>query len=210
MDHEVLELVREDVPVGVAREVAGFGPRPRDRVDHPVDHLLDAPLAYRASELASEVLGGDHVRRRLRPELGDLDAFLLEDVPGVAWDDRIAMLPFDVVIGVNALASETTLETKALRLCRVLDRLLRYLGDRHVRAPLKSRDVRCAAERPEKKEKEPLALLGSGRPTGHLLDPPSCFFLSYHYILVTVRTPAQHLAAAQEGNVARRTNDVKG
>ena len=112
MDHEVFELVGEDVTVGLTREVAALQARARDRVDHAVDHLLDAPLADRRAELAAEVLGRYDVRRGLRPELGYLDALLLEDVAAFAGDCRITKLPFELVVRMDTRPGEAAGEPK--------------------------------------------------------------------------------------------------
>src|SRR5438128_7814611 len=71
--HQVLELVGKRVAVGLAGEVTRPETRARDGVDDAVDHLLDARLARGRAELAAEVLRGNHVRSRLRPELRHLD-----------------------------------------------------------------------------------------------------------------------------------------
>src|ERR1700757_4693056 len=48
---------------------AAAAPRAAARVDDAADHLLDAGLALRRAHLPAEVLLGDDVRGRLRPEL---------------------------------------------------------------------------------------------------------------------------------------------
>src|SRR6185437_382906 len=62
------------------------------------------PLALRRADGAAEVLGGHDVGRVDRPEVGVLDATLLEVDRAVApvGHDDIAALPGDLVIGVNA------------------------------------------------------------------------------------------------------------
>ena len=73
-------------------------------VHHPVDELLEAPLALRRADRAAEVLGGDDVGRVDRPEVGELHAVLLEvdrAVPPVGHDD-VPALPGDLVVGVHA------------------------------------------------------------------------------------------------------------
>ena len=78
----------------VGREVVlGLGPG-GDRVDDPVDQLLDARLPLRRPDVAAEVLADDDVRRELAPELGDLDVLLLEDeLAGLVADGRGPGLP---------------------------------------------------------------------------------------------------------------------
>jgi hypothetical protein len=140
MDHEVLQLVGERVAVGGAREVAALEAGASDGVDDAVDHLSNARLAFGRSELAAEVLRGDDVRRGLRPELGDLDALLLEDVPVLAGNGRVAELPLDLVVRVDALAGEEAVDPEPFGLGAV-NGFLRDVGDCHVRAPLESREV---------------------------------------------------------------------
>ena len=69
-----------------------------------VDELLEAPLAGVGADGAAEVLGGDDGGGVDRPEVGELDAALLEDglagLP-VGLDD-VATLPGDLVVGVDA------------------------------------------------------------------------------------------------------------
>ena len=90
IDHEVLQLVAEDLSVRFGGEVRALDPPRCDLVDDAVDHLLHAPLALRRGELPTEVLGRDHVRRGRGPELRHLDASLLEDVAALARDHRVA------------------------------------------------------------------------------------------------------------------------
>ena len=73
-----------------------------DRGDDAADHLAHAPLALGGAEAAAEVLLGDDVRRRLRPELRELDALLVEGRLVLARDERVAHLPFDLLEGVAA------------------------------------------------------------------------------------------------------------
>src|SRR5438034_8031897 len=115
MEDEELQLVGECVPVRRAREVTALEPGASDRVDHAVDHLLDTPLPLRRAKLAAEVLRGDHVRRRLGPELGNFDVLLFEDVAALAWDGRVAELPLDLVVGVDALAGEAAVDPERFR-----------------------------------------------------------------------------------------------
>src|SRR6185312_931305 len=65
---------------------------------------LEAPLALRRADGAAEVLGGDDVGRVHRPEVGKLDAVLLEvdrAVPPVRHDN-VPAFPGHLVIGVHA------------------------------------------------------------------------------------------------------------
>src|SRR5206468_9373474 len=82
-------------------------------VDDAADHLLDARLALGRGEPAAEVLLRDDVRRRLRPELRELDAALLERRAVAARDDGVAQLPLDLVEGVAARDGEKASHAEA-------------------------------------------------------------------------------------------------
>src|SRR5712692_10697995 len=125
IDHEVLQLMVENFGISLAREVRALGPPLGDPVDDAVDHLFHAPLSLRRGQLAAEVLRRDHVRGGRGPEFRYFDAWLLEDVAAFARDDRVAQLPFDLVVGVHALVGEITLEAEALAWRRRGDGLLR-------------------------------------------------------------------------------------
>ena len=92
-----LQLVLERLRLLVAREVAARAAPRADRVDDAADHLLDAALAVGRAHAAAEVLLRDDVRRRLRPELRELDALLLEGRLVLAGDEGVARLPLDLV-----------------------------------------------------------------------------------------------------------------
>src|SRR5207248_7765968 len=62
---------------------------------------------------AAEVLLGDDVRRRLRPEFRELDAALLERRAVTARDHRVADLPFDLVERVAARDREKSAHAEA-------------------------------------------------------------------------------------------------
>ena len=100
----------EDLGVLVGGEVAVLPARRHVHAHDAVDQLLQAPLALRRADRAAEVLGGHDVRRVDRPEVGELDAALLEvdrAVPPVRHDD-VAALPGDLVIGMDAIAGVDT------------------------------------------------------------------------------------------------------
>ncbi len=109
------QLGLEGLQVVVGREVVlGLGPG-RDRVDDAVDELLDAGLALGRAEVAAEVLADDDVGGQLAPEVGDLDVLLLEDrLAGLVGDAGGAVLPGDLVVGVDARAGPAALEGEAL------------------------------------------------------------------------------------------------
>ncbi len=86
VDQERLQLRLEGVGLLVGREVAAVTAPRADGGDDAADHLLHGALAVGRAHAASEVLLGDDVRRRLRPELRELDALLLEhglSLPGM-------------------------------------------------------------------------------------------------------------------------------
>src|SRR5439155_7492874 len=102
VDEDRLQLRLEGLGFLVVGEVATLL-APRDcGVDDAADHLPHARLALGGGEPAAEVLLGDDVRRRLRPELRELDAALLERGAAAARDQRVADLPFDLVERVAA------------------------------------------------------------------------------------------------------------
>ena len=98
------ELVLEDLGVGGGGEVAVLLAGPAVGEDDAVDQLAQGPLAGVAADRAAEVLGGDDRGGDDRPEVGELDATLLEDdlagLPVVL--DDVATLPGDLVVRVDA------------------------------------------------------------------------------------------------------------
>src|SRR5581483_9410411 len=100
VDEDRLQLGLERVALLVVGEVAALGAPCDRRLDDAADHLLDAGLPLGRAQPAAEVLLGDDVRRRLRPELRELDAALLERGPVPAGDGRVARLPLDLVEGI--------------------------------------------------------------------------------------------------------------
>ena len=77
-------------------------PQPPIVDDDAADHLAHAPLALGGTEAAAEVLLGDDVGGRLRPELRELDALLLEGRLVLAGDEGVAHLPLDLLERVAA------------------------------------------------------------------------------------------------------------
>jgi hypothetical protein len=109
----------------IACEVALLTAPAGDRVDDAPDQLLEARLALGRTNRAAEVLLHDHVRRHLRPRLGELDAFLLEHHRAVgAGDGRIALLPFDGIEWIDPLLGEVTLDLQPRPLGLLLMRAL--------------------------------------------------------------------------------------
>ena len=113
VDEDRLQLGFERVGLVGVGEVTAFLAPGDDGVDDAADHLLHARLALRRGEAAAEVLLGDDVRGRLRPELRELDPALLERRPVAAWDDRVARLPFDLVERVAPGDGEEALDAEA-------------------------------------------------------------------------------------------------
>ena len=105
MDEGVLELVLEDFGVGVRGEVAVLPAGLHVDADHPVNQLLEAPLALRGTHRAAEVLGRDDVDGVEDQNVGKLDATLLEVDRAIApvRHDDVAVLPRHLVVGMNAL-----------------------------------------------------------------------------------------------------------
>ena len=93
VDEDRLQLVLEGLRLVLGREVAALAAPRADRRDDAADHLLDRSLALGRGHAAAEVLLGDDVRRRLRPELRELDALLVERWAVLAGDERVAQSP---------------------------------------------------------------------------------------------------------------------
>src|ERR687888_840476 len=113
VDEQRLELGAEGVGLLVAREVAAVATPRDDRVGDARDHVLDAPLALRRGHATAEVLLRDDVRGRLRPELRELDALLLEDRLVLAGDVRVARLPLDLLERIPPRDGEEALDGEA-------------------------------------------------------------------------------------------------
>src|SRR4029453_16822846 len=113
---QVRELVREDLRVLVAGEVAALAPPAGDRVDDAPDELAGARLALRRAERTAEVLLRDDGGGVLRPGDRELDVPLLEGVAAllVVGDDGVARLPLDLVERMDAVAREVALEGQPL------------------------------------------------------------------------------------------------
>jgi hypothetical protein len=97
VDEDRLQLVLEGLSLLLVREVAAVTAPRADGRDDAADHLLHARLAVGRAHAAAEVLLRDDVRGRLRPELRELDALLLEDRLLLARDQRVAQLPLDLL-----------------------------------------------------------------------------------------------------------------
>ncbi len=102
VDEDRLQLGLERLGLLLGGEVAALAAPAADRVDDAADHLLHARLALGRAHAAAEVLLRDDVRRRLAPELRELDVLLLEDGAVLAGDVGVADLPLDLVERVAA------------------------------------------------------------------------------------------------------------
>ena len=106
----------EDLGVGVGREVAVLLAGRDVREHDAIEQLAQALLALLGADRATEVLRGDDRGRVDAPEVGELDAALLEDLlagPPVGLYD-VAALPRDVVVRVDALGGVDALDREAL------------------------------------------------------------------------------------------------
>ena len=115
VDEDRLQLGLERLGLLVGREVAALAAPAADRVDDAADHLLHRALALRRAHAAAEVLLGDDVRRRLRPEARELDVLLIERRAVLARDQRVAQFPLDLVERVAAGDREESLRRDARR-----------------------------------------------------------------------------------------------
>ena len=97
VDEDRLQLGLEGLGLLVVNEIAALLAPGDRRLDDAADHLADARLALGRGEPPAEVLLRDDVRRRLGPELRELDAALLERRAVAARDHSIANLPLDLV-----------------------------------------------------------------------------------------------------------------
>ncbi len=112
----VRQLVLEDLGVGGRGEVLVVLSGLPVRLHDAVDQLLEAGLALRGADGTAEVLAGDDVDRVHRPEVGELDAALLEVDRAVApvGHDDVTALPRHLVIGVDPRGGVDALDTQTL------------------------------------------------------------------------------------------------
>jgi len=109
------QLGFEGLGVRIAGEIVALAPPLRSRLDHAIDELAHAVLAFGRTELSTEVLLRDDVRGQLGPVLGDFDVALLEgDLAALVGDHRVAMLPLDGVVGMAPGLRESTCNPKTL------------------------------------------------------------------------------------------------
>ena len=134
VEQDVGQLGLEGVGVGGRREVVALAAPAGDRAGDAADHLLDGALALGRAERPAEVLLGDDVGRVLRPGDGELDLALLEGGGGGVADDGVALLPDDLVEGVDSLRGEPPIDLQTAvgdlrgRVDRRLRNCLRHLS----------------------------------------------------------------------------------
>ena len=108
----------EDLGIILSEEVAVILTGLGVGKDDAVDQLTKAALTNVGAQCTTEVLGGDDGGGVHRPEIGELDATLLEDgltgLP-VRLND-IAVFPVDLVVGVNAWRGVDALDGQSCNL----------------------------------------------------------------------------------------------
>jgi hypothetical protein len=98
-EHQVGELVAESLRILDRLEIVALLAPVGQGVDHPVDQLGDAALAFGRTQLAVEVLAGHDVGSRLRPVGGDFHVTLLKKHLALVVADRgRAQFPLDLVV----------------------------------------------------------------------------------------------------------------
>ncbi len=110
------QFVLEDLGVGGRGEVLVVLAGLPIRLHDAVDELLQAHLALRGADGTAEVLAGDDVDRVHRPEVGELDAALLEVDRAVApvGHDDVTALPGHLVVRVHAGGGVDALDAQPL------------------------------------------------------------------------------------------------
>jgi len=103
-DEDELQFVPERVGFVVVGEIPAFATPLGDRVDDPVDDLLQRRLTLGRTRGPAEVLLGDDVRGVHRPGRRELDTELLERHRAVfpVRDPGVSPLPDDLVVRVDA------------------------------------------------------------------------------------------------------------
>jgi hypothetical protein len=102
------QLIAEHSGIRLGREVAVVEAGLGVGTHHPVDDLLQAPLAGGGAERTAEVFGGDDRRGVDRPEVRELNIALLEDglaSPPVGLHN-VAALPGDLVVRMHPSGAE--------------------------------------------------------------------------------------------------------
>ena len=117
VDDEVLELVAEGLGLVVVDEVAVLDAPGGDGVDHPVGDLPAATTRARRCRGCPEVLLGEDVGGVEAPGRGHLDPSCSKATAAVAvvGDPRVAPLPGDLVVGVDAVGGEVPADADAVR-----------------------------------------------------------------------------------------------
>ena len=108
------EFLVENFGVVIGGEVAHVPAPFADGIGDPADQLLDGTFALFGAHHAVEIFGDHDVGGGLRPALGDLDVFLLENHLALfVGDGGGTQFPFDFVEGVGSLFGEHALELEA-------------------------------------------------------------------------------------------------
>ena len=106
IDAEPGEFVVEGFAVGLA-EVAILDAPIGDGAGDAVDELADGGFALAGVLFAVKIFRDDDLGGELRPRLGYLDVFLLEDhLAGIIGDFGGATVPFELVEGLDLGAAE--------------------------------------------------------------------------------------------------------
>jgi len=79
-----------------------------------MDQLANGRLPLRRALLAKEIFRDDDLGRKLRPVLGHLDVFLLEnDLAALVGNLRRAGIPLDFIVGISLGIAEHPLDLDA-------------------------------------------------------------------------------------------------
>jgi len=143
VEHQVGQLVGEDLGVLRGGEVVAVDAPLGDGPDDAAEELLEARLAIVGAHLPVEVLRRHDVGGALGPEIGELHTLLLED--GLALgveDDGRALLPLHGVVGMDLVGREVAGELEPIG---TLVRFAPLLSGRGARARRRFGDVRRPA-----------------------------------------------------------------
>ena len=113
MQQQPIQLGPKRCNFGGIGEVAASLSPSRDLFHDPIDDLTQRPFAFVGAELTTEVLLGDDVRCIDRPVDGELHAALFKDDAAICGigQQRVALLPLDLIIWVNALDREVSTQS---------------------------------------------------------------------------------------------------
>ena len=137
VDAEPGQVVVENFRVLLRLEVAVLDAPVGDGARDAMDELAHGGLAAvlvrvgAVGDVAVEIFRDRDLRRQHAPALRHLDVLLLEDrLAGIVGDLRRALLPLDLVVGMDAGLGEGGLESQAALLELRLGRLPRHHGGR--------------------------------------------------------------------------------